>query len=148
MALPAIFPVLFKKTELIQRYADIGTINLVGLAVALLFQLLVGHHARTHHYRRYLALDALIVGLSLVLLTLSKSFFILVILYIGVRMGTSIYHPIGVSWISHTFAGKRLDRAMGLQFPGAATAGCWRETRSGGWRKPQGRFVRVGTLAA
>ena len=115
VALPAVFPILYTKTDLIQRYSDIGTIILVGLIVAFLFQLLIGHHVRTHHYRRFLALDAAIVGFSLLLLTLSSSYLTLVLFFIGVRIGTSIYHPVGIAWISHAFAGKRLDRAMGLQ---------------------------------
>lgn len=115
VALPSVFPILYTQTALIQRYSDIGTIILVGLVVAFLFQLLIGHHVRTHHYRRFLALDAVIVGFSLLLLTFSKSYVTLILYFIGVRIGTSIYHPVGIAWISHAFAGKRLDRAMGIQ---------------------------------
>lgn len=115
VALPAVFPILFTKTLLIQRYSDIGTIILVGLVVAFLFQLLIGHRVRTHHYRRFLALDTVIVGFSLLLLTFSSSYLTLVLFFIGVRIGTSIYHPVGVAWISHAFARDRLDRAMGMQ---------------------------------
>ena len=89
VALPAIFPILYTKTLLIRRYSDIGTIIMVGLVVAFLFQLLIGHHARTRHYRRFLALDALIVGASLLLLTFSRSHLTLVLFFIGVRIGTS-----------------------------------------------------------
>ena len=39
----------------------------------------------------------------------------LVLFFIGVRIGTSVYHPVGISWISSTFKGPKLDRAMGIQ---------------------------------
>ena len=107
VALPSIFPILHTQKVLIKRYSDIGTILLIGLAVAIVSQLIIGH--------RLLVMDAAIVGVSLLLMTLSRDFITLVIFFIGVRIGTSVYHPVGISWISHTFKGTRLDRAMGFQ---------------------------------
>jgi MFS family permease len=75
----------------------------------------VGHFAKTRHSRYYLAIDALLVGASLLLMTTATSFWMLVLFFIVMRMGTSIYHPVGVSWISHIFRGEHLDRAMGFQ---------------------------------
>ena len=115
VALPAIFPILYTEGVLIRRYSDIGTIILIGLIVAVLFQLVIGHKVKTRHYRRFLALDTLIVGTSLLLMTLSRNYFMLILFFIGVRLGTSIYHPVGISWISATFREDRLDRAMGFQ---------------------------------
>ena len=115
VALPAIFPILHTQKVLIKRYSDIGTILLIGLAFAIVFQLIVGHNVKRRHYHRLLALDAAIVGVSLLLMTLSRNLAMLVIFFIGVRIGTSAYHPVGISWISHTFKGARLDRAMGFQ---------------------------------
>ncbi len=115
VALPAIFPVLYTQKTLIKRYSDIGTVILIGLVVAIFFQLIIGHNVKRRHYRRLLVLDAAIVGISLLLMTLSRNFLMLVLFFIGVRIGTSVYHPVGISWISHTFRGGRLDRAMGFQ---------------------------------
>lgn len=115
VALPAIFPVLYTQKTLIKRYSDIGTVILIGLVVAIFFQLIIGHNVKRRHYRRLLVLDAAIVGVSLLLMTLSRNFLMLVLFFIGVRIGTSVYHPVGISWISHTFRGGRLDRAMGFQ---------------------------------
>jgi len=115
VVLPTIFPVLLTQGLLIRSYSDIGTIVLVGLVTAIIFQAFVGHFAKTRHSRYYLALDALLVGTSLILMTQSTSYWMLVIFFIGMRMGTSIYHPVGISWISHIFSGKNLDRAMGFQ---------------------------------
>jgi MFS family permease len=115
VALPAIFPILYREGVLIRRYSDIGTTILIGLAVAILFQLIIGHHVKRRHYRCCLALDALIVGISLLLMTLSRNYLMLVLFFVGVRVGTSVYHPVGISWISSTFAGRNLDRAMGIQ---------------------------------
>ena len=115
VALPAIFPVLYTEGILIRRYTDIGTIMLVGLIVAVFTQFLIGHNVKGRHYRCCLALDALIVGIFLLLMTLSRNYFMLAIFFVGVRIGTSIYHPVGISWISKTFKGNNLDRSMGFQ---------------------------------
>ena len=115
VALPAIFPILYREGVLIRKYSDIGTTILIGLAVAIIFQLIIGHNVKRRHYRCCLALDALTVGISLLLMTLSHNYFMLVLFFIGVRIGTSVYHPVGISWISSTFTGRKLDRAMGIQ---------------------------------
>jgi MFS family permease len=115
VVLPAIFPVLYTEGILIKRYSDIGTITLISLFVAITTQILIGHNVKTHHYRRFLGLDALIVGIFLLLMTLSRNYLMLVACFIGVRIGTSIYHPVGISWISHAFEGTTLDRSMGFQ---------------------------------
>ncbi len=115
VVLPSIFPLLYTQKLLIRNYSAIGNTILVGLVTAVIFQALVGHFAKTRHSRYYLALDAVLVGTSLLLMTQATSYWMLVLFFIGVRMGTSIYHPVGISWISHTFAGKNLDRAMGFQ---------------------------------
>ncbi|MBU8921670.1 MAG: MFS transporter [Bacteroidales bacterium] len=115
VTLPAIFPVLFTEQLLIKEYTDIGTIMMFGLVVAIIAQALIGHFAKTRHTRYYLALDALLVGGSLLLLTLSRNYLMMVLFYAGIRLGTSIYHPVGISWVSHSFRGNSLDRAMGIQ---------------------------------
>jgi MFS family permease len=113
--LPALFPLLYTQKFLITRYSDIGTMVLIGLAVSVIAQALIGHFSKPRHSRYYLAVDALIVGISLLLLTLSRNYMMLVLFFIGIRLGTSIYHPVGFSWISHSFKGPSLDRAMGMQ---------------------------------
>jgi len=115
VALPAVFPLLYREGLLIRKYSDIGTMLMIGLGVAVLFQLIIGHNVKRRHYRRFLALDALTVGISLLVITLSRNYLMLVLFFIGVRIGTSIYHPVGISWISGTFTGRNLDRAMGIQ---------------------------------
>jgi MFS family permease len=115
VALPTIYPILYTQGYLIKRYADIGTMMLVGLVIAVLFHFFVGHWAKGRHYRLLLVLDDLVVGLFLLLTPLAKDYLTLVFLYIGVRIGSSIYHPVGISWITHVFRGKSFDRAMGIQ---------------------------------
>ncbi len=115
VVLPTIFPVLLTQGILIHSYSDIGTTVMVGLVTAIIFQATVGHFAKPRHARYYLALDAILVGTSLLLMTLSTSYWMLVVFFIGVRMGTSIYHPVGISWIAYIFSGRNLDKAMGFQ---------------------------------
>ena len=113
--LPAVFPVLYNRQYLITRYSDIGTMIMLGLGVAIVSQALIGHFSKPRQTRYYLAADALLVGVSLLLMTTSTSYLTLVLFYAGIRLGTSIYHPVGVSWVSHSFQGNELDRAMGIQ---------------------------------
>lgn len=115
VALPTIYPILYTQGFLIKRYADIGTMMLIGLIVSVLFHFFVGHWAKGRHYRLLLVLDDLAVGLFLLLTPLAKNYLMLVFLYVGVRIGSSIYHPVGISWITHVFRGKNFDRAMGIQ---------------------------------
>ncbi len=115
VTLPTLFPILHTEGTLIKRYSDIGTIILIGLTVAIVLQPLIGHSAKGRHFRRLLALGALIAGTSLLLMTRANSFTTLILFFIGLRIGTSIYHPVGTSWISSTFSGCSLDRAMGIQ---------------------------------
>jgi len=115
VALPTIYPILYTQGFLIKRYADIGTMMLIGLAVSIVFHFFVGHWAKGRHYRLLLVLDDLVVGLFLLLTPLAKNYSMLVLLYVGVRIGSSIYHPVGISWVTHTFRGKDFDRAMGTQ---------------------------------
>jgi len=115
VALPAVFPILYTEGVLIRRYSDIGTILLTGLVVAVISQFIIGHKVKVRHYKCCLALEALLLGVFLNLMTISKSFLMLLLFFVGVRIGSSVYHPVGISWISKTFSGKRLDRAMGIQ---------------------------------
>ncbi|MFA4948046.1 MAG: MFS transporter, partial [Candidatus Krumholzibacteriia bacterium] len=115
VALPTIYPILYTQGFLIKRYADIGTMMLIGLVVSVFFHFFVGHWAKGRHYRLLLVLDDLVVGLFLLLTPLAKNYLTLVFLYVGVRIGSSIYHPVGISWITHVFRGKNFDRAMGFQ---------------------------------
>jgi MFS family permease len=115
VALPTIYPILYTQGLLIKKYADIGTMMLIGLVISIVFHFFVGHWAKGRHYRLLLVLDDLFVGLFLLLTPLSSSYLLLVLTYVGVRIGSSIYHPVGISWVTHTFRGKNLDRAMGVQ---------------------------------
>ena len=115
VALPTIYPILYSQGFLIKRYADIGTMIFIGLIVSILCHFFVGHWAKGRHYRFLLIMDDLVVGLFLLLTPIARNYLMLVFLYIGVRIGSSIYHPVGISWITHTFRGPRFDRAMGIQ---------------------------------
>jgi MFS family permease len=115
VTLPTIFPLLYTQGDIIRSYSDIGTVILIGLITAVVFQALMGHIVKTRHSRYYLALDALLVGISLLLITKAANFWMFVVFFLGVRIGTSIYHPVGISWVSHSFADEDLDRAMGFQ---------------------------------
>lgn len=115
VALPTVYPILYTQGFLIRKYADIGTMILIGLIASIFVHFLVGHWAKGRHYRPLLVLNDVVVGLFLLLTPLSRNYAVLVLLYVGVRIGSSVYHPVGISWVTHTFRGKNFDRAMGIQ---------------------------------
>ncbi len=142
VALPTIYPILYTQGFLIKRYADIGAMIFIGLIVSIIFHFFVGHWAKGRHYRLLLVLDDLVVGLFLLLTPLAKNYLALIFLYVGVRIGSSIYHPVGISWITRTFRGKNFDRAMGIQSAFgdvgvlAAFLGTGYMAQSFGWTNP------------
>jgi MFS family permease len=142
VALPTIYPILYTKGLLITRYADIGTMIFIGLIVAVVCHFAVGHWAKGRHYRQLLVLNDLLVGVFLFLTPFSRHYLTLLLLYVGVRIGSSIYHPVGISWITHVFRGKKFDRAMGIQSAFgdlgvlAAFLGTGYLAQRFGWRNP------------
>ena len=51
VALPTIYPILYTQGLLIRKYADIGTMMLIGLVVSIVFHFFVGHWAKGRHAR-------------------------------------------------------------------------------------------------
>src|SRR5207245_860043 len=64
---------------------------------------------------RFLPIGVAILGLGSLFVTLSSSFWTLLVLVAFSRIGASFYHPVGISWIGREFQGPGLDRSMGFQ---------------------------------
>src|SRR5438132_6899962 len=64
---------------------------------------------------RFLPLGIVGLGLGSALVSLSSTFWILLLLVSLSRIGASFYHPVGIAWIGREFQGPELDRSMGFQ---------------------------------
>ena len=94
---------------------EVGIMVAVGYLVNMVFQPLAGHYSERFRPRNLLALGISMMAISMVLFTLSATFVSILLSIILLRFGSSFFHPVGVSTISKTYAGERLDRSMGFQ---------------------------------
>lgn len=115
VAVPMIFPLLYADKFIITSYSQIGIISNLGLLVTLAVQILIVKMSCRFEYKNLLLSSSLGISLSLACLTISNSFLTLLLLFIIMRIATSVYHPLVIAWISKTQASSNLDRAMGIQ---------------------------------
>jgi len=110
--LGALFPVLIDVFSL--SLSEIGALGL-ALFATLFLQLLVGAASDKLASRYLLEAGAVLMGLSMLVITAVADYTGLFLAVIGLRVGGSFYHPVGIGWISREFAGPGVDRAMGIQ---------------------------------
>jgi MFS family permease len=117
IVIPTIFPILYAQHYLITSYAQIGFLSNAGLIATFLVQFLVVRASYKHEYRSLLLLSGLGICASLALVPFARTFALLLLLFLLVRIFTSFYHPLIIAWISKTrsSSGKELDDAMGIQ---------------------------------
>jgi FSR family fosmidomycin resistance protein-like MFS transporter len=119
-AVSVLFPVFRELFHL--SYTEVGIITGGGLLLTLIGQLVFGRIADGKNVNSFLLTGLLLTGLSMFLLTFSRSFLTLILFMLVLRLATSFFHPIGVGWISRTYKKNKLDWAMGIQ-SGAADIG-------------------------
>jgi FSR family fosmidomycin resistance protein-like MFS transporter len=119
-AISVLFPVFRDLFHL--SYTEVGIITGGGLFLTLIGQLVFGRIADGKNVNSFLLTGLLLTGLSMFLLTFSQSFLTLILFMLVLRLATSLFHPIGVGWISRTYKRNDLDWAMGIQ-SGAADIG-------------------------
>ena len=117
IVVPTVFPILYGMGFLIKSYAQIGLLSNLGLIATFLIQFLVVRASYRHEYRSLLLLSGLGICASMALVPLARGFAALLLLFLVLRIFTSIYHPLIIAWISKTRSGsgKELDDAMGIQ---------------------------------
>lgn len=142
VAVPMIFPVLLSQGVLLQRYTHIGILSNLGLLVSFLCQIIIASNAHRFEYRHMLLLSLMGISTSLVLITQSGAFLVLLVLYLWMRMFLSFYHPIGISMVSRTHPDRGLDFAIGIQSGSgnlgvlAAFVSTGYLAQSFGWKRP------------
>ncbi len=114
---PTIFPILYSRGYLITSYSQIGLLSNLGLVATVLVQFLVVRMSFRYEYRTLLLLSGLGICATMALVPFARTFAGLLLLFLLLRISTSLYHPVVIAWISKTQAGagKELDDAMGIQ---------------------------------
>jgi MFS family permease len=114
---PTIFPILYSREYLITSYSQIGLLSNLGLVATFLVQFLVVRMSFRYEYRNLLLLSVLGICATMALVPFARTFTVLLLLFLLLRIFTSFYHPVIIAWISKTQAGagKELDDAMGIQ---------------------------------
>ncbi len=94
---------------------QIGILVAVGYLVNLIFQPLTGRYSEHYEARKLLALGISLIAVSMLMFTISSTFALMLLSVLILRLGSSFYHPVGVSAVSRTYTGSKLDSAMGFQ---------------------------------
>jgi len=114
---PTIFPILYSQAFLITRYSQIGLLSNIGLFTTLIVQFLAVRLSYKYEYRTLLLLSGAGICAATALVPLSRTFGMLILFFVLIRVFTSFYHPVIIAWVSKSMAGsgKGLDDAMGIQ---------------------------------
>ena len=111
--IPLLFPIFKNLFNL--SYTEVGIITGGGLLITLISQLLIGRVSDKKNKRTFLLLGTFLLGVTFLLIPLTKGFLTLVFFVFLHRFAASFFHPIGIAWISKVFKKDRLDWAMGIQ---------------------------------
>jgi FSR family fosmidomycin resistance protein-like MFS transporter len=114
---PMVFPVLLAQNLIIKNYAQIGILSNIGLLATFVIQFLVVRVSFRTEYRTLMILSGLGLCAALAVTPFARSFGLLLVFFLLLRIAASFYHPIVIAWISksRTGSGRELDDAMGIQ---------------------------------
>ena len=114
---PMVFPILLAQNFLIDNYSQIGILSNLGLLTSLVVQFLVVRLSFRSEYRTLMILSGLGLCASLAVTPFARSFGMLLVFFLLLRISSSFYHPIVIAWISksRSGSGRELDDAMGIQ---------------------------------
>jgi len=94
---------------------QVGIIVALGYFVNILFQPVVGHYSEGRDPGRLLAIGISIITLSVISFIFATGFLSLLASVILLRLGSSFFHPVGISTISKSYSGPGLQKSMGFQ---------------------------------
>jgi MFS family permease len=112
-SLPALFPLLV--LDLGFGPAVVGFVTAAALVVTVAFQIVLGGVSDRGNAVRYLHGGILLLGAATALIYLAPDLTAFVALILVSRIGASVYHPVGIAWISREYPGGARDTAMGIQ---------------------------------
>ena len=94
---------------------QVGIIVALGYLVNILFQPVVGHYSEGRDPGRLLAIGLSVITVSVISFVFATGFLSLLASVILLRLGSSFFHPVGISTISKSYGGPRLQKSMGFQ---------------------------------
>jgi FSR family fosmidomycin resistance protein-like MFS transporter len=114
---PMVFPLLLAQNFLISNYAQIGVLSNLGLLTSFLIQFLVVRISFRSEYRTLMIFSGLGLCASLAVTPLARTYGMLLVFFLLMRVSASFYHPIVIAWVSksRSGSGRELDDAMGIQ---------------------------------
>lgn len=113
VAIPALFPLLLEEGVLTD-FTQVGILLAVALGVTVVLQILFGAWSDRGPTRLLLPAGMVILGVVSLFTTLAQTFGVLLLFVAFGRIGASVYHPVGISWVGRVFR-RDIDRAMGFQ---------------------------------
>ena len=111
--LSSLFPIVLALFSI--SVFQVGIIVALGYLVNILFQPVVGHYSEGKDPGRLLAIGISIITVSVISFVFATGFLSLLASVILLRLGSSFFHPIGISTISKSYGGARLQKSMGFQ---------------------------------
>ncbi len=111
--LSSLFPIVLAIFQL--SVFQVGLLVAVGYLVSVVCQPIVGHYSEGRSTGRLLGSGILVVSFSMVSFVFATGFISLLVSVILLRVGSSFFHPVGISAVSKTYSGPRLQKAMGFQ---------------------------------
>ena len=113
VAIPALFPLLLEENVL-TNFTQVGILLAVALGVTVVLQIFFGAMSDRGSTRLLLPAGMVIVGVASLFTALAQTFAVLLLFVAIGRIGASVYHPVGISWVGRVFK-RDIDRAMGFQ---------------------------------
>lgn len=111
--LSSLFPIVLSLFDL--SVFQVGIIVALGYLVNILFQPVVGHYSEGRDPARLLAIGISVIAVSIISFVFATGFLSLLASVILLRLGSSFFHPVGISTISKSYSGPRLQKSMGFQ---------------------------------
>ncbi len=111
--LSSLFPIVLALFNI--SVFQVGIIVALGYLVNILFQPVVGHYSEGRDPARLLAIGISIITVSVISFVFATGFLSLLASVILLRLGSSFFHPVGISTISKSYSGPRLQKSMGFQ---------------------------------
>lgn len=94
---------------------EIGILVAVGYLVNLIFQPITGRYSERFEARKLLAFGIILIAAAMFLFMVANGFAAMLVAVLVLRFGSSFYHPVGISAVSRTYTGGKLDSSMGFQ---------------------------------
>lgn len=94
---------------------SIGILVAIGYVINMFFQPYAGRFLQKLDARYLLSLGIGLMSIAMVLFSFSETFLMMIVSIIILRFGSSFFHPVGVSVVSRTYVGSKLDTSMGIE---------------------------------